>query len=567
MKKIFISLVLLVLLTGCTRSFTVSFESNGGNEIKSITVEDNNDLTLPEPPIREGYLFDGWYVTEDLVNSVDTMAKDEMYQSKGFTLYAKWIEVFTITFNDGEDSTEITDLEADEEFTLPTPEKDGYVFNGWFTEESFINKFEETSITIDTVVYAEWLQLNQLLLHDGLNVYSELEAYEGEIVDLPTPEKDGYNFLGWMLGSHVYTEGEFTMLDQPVDLFAKWELPNVHIALLLNEPELTIDQPSNELVLDGINSYIANYDEDTELTLLKSLSFDVTESMELIDRAIEDGANTIVIVGWPFVNVAYLTQKNYPNVKLIFLDGIPSNSDWQGNEEDTIDGELLYEGAGANTIAAEMNFSDVGFLAGYLAVKNGHVDLGFIGAMDIPPIRLQGYGFIAGAQYAAEELGIDVVIKYHYANAFIYDYGVVNKAKEWYESGTEVIFTVALDEALIEAAEATDGLVINADSDIFDTSDVILTSVFRNYGFLAEKYLTQNFIGNWNGGQALFAEIANQGVAISSDLSRMTNFTHSDYLVLMNGFKSGDITYTVDEELEITVFDDSYVNVIVKYEE
>jgi basic membrane protein A and related proteins len=49
----------------------------------------------------------------------------------------------------------------------------------------------------------------------------------------------------------------------------------------------------------------------------------------------------------------------------------------------------------------------VGFLAGYAAVKEGFTKLGFMGGMAVPAVVRFGYGFVQGAEYAAAELDVD----------------------------------------------------------------------------------------------------------------------------------------------------------------
>lgn len=72
---------------GSTR-YTVRFETNGGNTIKSQTVSKNGTATKPENAVREGYTFDGWYLSSDFANEYDFTEK----VTKNITLYAKWTE-------------------------------------------------------------------------------------------------------------------------------------------------------------------------------------------------------------------------------------------------------------------------------------------------------------------------------------------------------------------------------------------------------------------------------------------------------------------------------------------
>jgi hypothetical protein len=50
--------------------FSVSFNSNGGNEISPISdVRHDEKIEKPIDPIKEGYIFKGWYKEEQLINS------------------------------------------------------------------------------------------------------------------------------------------------------------------------------------------------------------------------------------------------------------------------------------------------------------------------------------------------------------------------------------------------------------------------------------------------------------------------------------------------------------------
>lgn len=68
--------------------YTVSFETNGGNEIASQTVTRNGVIKEPTLPIKDGFDFEGWYTDKELKTKYDFSEK----VTKNFTLYAKWIE-------------------------------------------------------------------------------------------------------------------------------------------------------------------------------------------------------------------------------------------------------------------------------------------------------------------------------------------------------------------------------------------------------------------------------------------------------------------------------------------
>ena len=46
------------------KTFTVSFNSNGGNQIADVKVSYNTKIKEPETPQKSGYVFDGWYTVK-----------------------------------------------------------------------------------------------------------------------------------------------------------------------------------------------------------------------------------------------------------------------------------------------------------------------------------------------------------------------------------------------------------------------------------------------------------------------------------------------------------------------
>ena len=83
-------------------------------------------------------------------------------------------------------------------YKLPTaPEKEGYNFTGWYTDEACTNKYTGTTVTADTALYAgyEKKTFTVTLDNDGATETTTVEY--GNTVTLPDKTKDGYDFLGW----------------------------------------------------------------------------------------------------------------------------------------------------------------------------------------------------------------------------------------------------------------------------------------------------------------------------------------------------------------------------------
>lgn len=83
----------IVLLVAATvfivshSGFTVNFDTNGGSHIESVKVMHSQTIELKEEPVKEGYIFTGWYTDRDCTESFD-IKTDTVTAS--MTLYAGW---------------------------------------------------------------------------------------------------------------------------------------------------------------------------------------------------------------------------------------------------------------------------------------------------------------------------------------------------------------------------------------------------------------------------------------------------------------------------------------------
>lgn len=156
MKKLFLMICAGIILTGCTRSYTVTFHTDG-TPAESIVLE--NGAALENLPVteKEGYDFTGWYSDRTLTHE---WSADEAVEAD-LDLYAGWnVQKYTVTF-ETDTETVIDPITVDygtyvgmEELTL---EKEGMTFTGWYTDEERTVPYDGTNpITEDTVIYAGW---------------------------------------------------------------------------------------------------------------------------------------------------------------------------------------------------------------------------------------------------------------------------------------------------------------------------------------------------------------------------------------------------------------------------
>ena len=215
-----------------SKSYTVTFASNGGSAVPSQTIEEGKKVSKPDDPTKSGYTFVEWtYDGEKWNFENDTVAKD-------ITLNAKWSDpiVYTITYylNGGvETSANPTSYTVESEFLLHSPVKNGYEFNGWNLNGTTVNKIS-AGTTGDLCLIAQWAEQTSSTFivtfnsNGGTGSMESVEKEEGSTYVLPQNEfsaPEGYHFSGWKI------DGEETLLEpnseisisSNVTLVAQWE--------------------------------------------------------------------------------------------------------------------------------------------------------------------------------------------------------------------------------------------------------------------------------------------------------------------------------------------------------
>ena len=123
--------------------YTVTFDSQGGSTVEPQSVEKDGKVTEPAAPTRPGYTFDKWTTS----TGVDVTA-DLVFDSNT-TIYAQWKkadgsaddQIYTISFDlnytgaPANPAPISTDKEHKLTQSLPTVSREGYSFDGWYTDE------------------------------------------------------------------------------------------------------------------------------------------------------------------------------------------------------------------------------------------------------------------------------------------------------------------------------------------------------------------------------------------------------------------------------------------------
>ena len=225
------------------------------------------------------------------------------------------------------------------------------------------------------------------------------------------------------------------------------------VAMITDYGDIT-DQSFNQTTYEACKAFAEANGVDFQY--FKPAGDNTADRVAMIESAIDQGYNVIVMPGYAFGAAIAETAPNFSDVKFIALD---------------VSADDLGKGfvVPANLYCAVYQEELCGYMAGYAAVKLGYKNLGFLGGMAVPAVQRYGYGFVQGVDAAAAELKLtDVKLNYAYGNQFSGDADITAAMDTWYAGGTEVVFACGggIYTSAVDAAKKVEGAkVIGVDVD------------------------------------------------------------------------------------------------------
>ncbi len=207
------------------------YNDKDGGKVKVQCGEYSEDFT-PESSVLE---FDGKSFTSYETNTftISTTAKRAYVKSIEF-LYNN-AETCTVAYYDGADviSTFTVDkgTTLDETSKPANPEKEGYVFAGWYTNVDLTDKYNfDLPVTADLKLYAKFEESVAVetqtvtFMKDAETLFDTSVVKKGNTVGVPAePTNDGYSFAGWYTDVKCTTAYDFNLpVNTDITLYAKW---------------------------------------------------------------------------------------------------------------------------------------------------------------------------------------------------------------------------------------------------------------------------------------------------------------------------------------------------------
>ena len=341
------------------------------------------------------------------------------------------------------------------------------------------------------------------------------------------------------------------------------------VAMITDYGDIT-DQSFNQTTYEACKAFCT--ENNIDFTYYKPAGDSTPDRIAMVEKAVDEGYNVIVMPGYAFAGTITGTQDKYPDVKFIALDVSEfdiNSSFYKTDDKGNATEELLDANnkphVASNVYSAVYQEELCGYMAGYAAVKLGYTKLGFCGGMAVPAVVRYGYGFVQGVNAAAEELGAtDVALNYVYGGQFFGDADITAVMDTWYAGGTEIVFACggSIYSSVCEAAQKVDGKVIGVDTDQSGIIDgqygegMTVTSAMKGLYPATYDTLTDVVInGNWD---KYVGQIATLGLISGTDPEAnyvqipMTTqfedgkFTADDYKALVAAMFDGTLTVSND---------------------
>lgn len=240
--------------------YQVCFDTDGGNDIPSRSIEEGKTMFQPSDPIKENHIFLGWYVN-------DQEYVFGMPITENITLVAKWKEKYhQVTFQNGDAIVDIQKVEDGKKAVMPvTPVSLHQTFIGWYVDDELFSF--TTPITTNIILVAKWKDDYKVTFHFN-NGAADLVCYAKEntmltkLFTFDEPTKEGYAFVDYCLDEEltIVLYNYNRKITQDMDIYVMWskyyhityhldggicedlieqysEITTKNVALILNTPK------------------------------------------------------------------------------------------------------------------------------------------------------------------------------------------------------------------------------------------------------------------------------------------------------------------------------------------
>ena len=343
---------------------------------------------------------------------------------------------------------------------------------------------------------------------------------------------------------------------KPKKASKKAAAPAMRVAMVTDSGDIT-DQSFNQTTYAASKAFCE--ENNLIFNYYKPAGDSTADRVASINAAIQDDYNVLVLPGFLFAEAIVQTAERNRDITFIGLD--VGEFDLMSAAADM--GKANWK-LPKNVFCAVYAEEIPGYMAGYAAVKEGYKHLGFLGGMAVPAVIRYGFGFVQGANKAAEEMGIadKVTVEYVYGGQFYGDSQIKAAMDVWYKKlGVEVVFACGggIWTSAADAAKEVGGKVIGVDVDQSAqlnayADGMCVTSAMKGLGATVKAVLKSIQNGTWS---EYSGKVSSLGLVSPTDASlnfvqlptdtwSMKKFTVKDYEKLVADIFNGKVAVSND---------------------
>lgn len=187
------------VIADVTLKYDVKFMVDGEEYNTQLIIKDQY-VTLPTPPTKEGYQFDGWTINgTDIVNNVESIGV-----TSNMTYSAVFTKLHSVVFIYEDQTISTQTVRNGENAEAVSVESNQYKeFNGWMLNDEIVD-ISSYLITSSVVLIADITYRTDVIFMIDNEEYARQVVEIGSYASLETPTKLRYKFTGWTLnGSDV----------------------------------------------------------------------------------------------------------------------------------------------------------------------------------------------------------------------------------------------------------------------------------------------------------------------------------------------------------------------------
>lgn len=254
----FLVIFVFLFLSACNNSdLTFIFEPNNGTAVFSVPANQLSDL--PTPSLQNAR-FVGWFLDSELSSEFNyEIFLSGRTVSYDIRLFGKWSFDYEIVINpNNEEPQQRVIFGFENRINLEIPRNYGYEFDGWYLDKDLTAPLSlNTMPSNDLEVYAKWrIGSYNLNFYNVNRVFESVSTYVfGDVLDFPTPTREGYSFDRWVFLENRDEFQETTMPGYDVNLFPIWiphqyrlifDYPGVGVRTVSYDEQVTLPTPTKK---------------------------------------------------------------------------------------------------------------------------------------------------------------------------------------------------------------------------------------------------------------------------------------------------------------------------------